>query len=170
MALITFVIAAVVASSLVQQNVSASELAANKASSSVIRKTVTPQWIGTGDRFWYQREREPNKFEFVLVDAKAATRQIFPTKDALELQVGVVSSASKLELQERAPRQQRGIESREVWLTFRNHTGQAIELTWVESVAMHQVLVLCERALAMQRSRFLMHLLHVLPLRLLQGA
>ena len=133
MALITFVIAAVVASSLVQQNVSASDLAANKASSSVIRKTVTPQWIGTGDRFWYQREREPNKFEYVLVDAKAATRQIFPTKDALELQVGVVSSTSKLELQERAPRQQRGIESREVWLTFRNQTEQSIELIWVDA-------------------------------------
>lgn len=133
MALITLAISALVVSNLAQQNISASELAASKAPGSVIRKTVNPQWIGTGDRFWYQRERAPNAFEFVLVDAKAGTKNVFPTKEALERQIGAVSSTSKLQLQERAPRQQRGIESQQVWLTFRNQTGQAVEVVWIDA-------------------------------------
>lgn len=133
MAIINFLMAAIIASSLAQQTVSSSDLAASNASSSVIRKTVSPQWIGNGDGFWYQRETEPNKVEFILVDAKAATKQVFPTRDALERSIGKVSTAPKLELQDRAPRQQRGIEPREVWLTFRNQSGQTVELFWVDA-------------------------------------
>jgi len=133
MAIISFVMAAIIASSLAQQTVSSSDLAASKASTSVIRKTVSPQWIDNGDGFWYQRETEPNKVEFVLVDAKAATKQVFPTRDALGRSIGKVSTAPKLELQDRAPRRQRGIESREVWLTFRNQTGQTVKLFWVDA-------------------------------------
>ena len=128
-----FLIAAVAVSGLLQQGTSASDQAAAKASTSVLRKTVAPQWIGMGDRFWYQRERDTSMFEFVLVDAKAGTRKVFPNKEMLQANAGIEAVSVKVELLERAPRPQRGIESREVWLTFANKSDKPAELFWIDS-------------------------------------
>ena len=128
-----FLIAAVVASGLHQQGTSASDQAAAKAPTSVLRKTVAPQWIGTGDRFWYQRERDANMFEFVLVDAKSGTRKVFPNKEMLQANAGIEAVSVKAELLERAPRPQRGLESREVWLTFANKSDKPAELFWIDA-------------------------------------
>ncbi len=116
-----------------QQTTSLSDQVAAKAASSVLRKSVVPQWIGNGERFWYQREREANVFEYVLIDAKAATRTVFATKDALQKATGVKAELTKSELQARIPRPLRGIESREVWLTFVNKTTTSIELIWMDN-------------------------------------
>ena len=127
-----FFVAAVVATSLVQQGTSVSDQAASKASSSVLRKTVAPQWIGKGDRFWYQRERASNLFEYVLIDAKAGTREVFPTKEKLQAIAGVDAVQLKIELQARAPRPQRGVDAREVWLSVDNKTQKPVELIWID--------------------------------------
>ena len=129
----SFFIAAVVASGILQQGVSVSDQAAAKALTSVLRKTVAPQWIGNGERFWYQREREPNVFEYVLVDGKAGTRKVFPSKETLQVNASIEAVTLKLELLERAPRSQRAVESREVWLTFANLTDKPVELFWIDA-------------------------------------
>ena len=128
-----FFIAAVVASGILQQGISASDQAAAKASTSVLRKTVVPQWIGKGERFWYQRERASNLIEYVLVDAKAGTRTVFPSKETLQSKAAIEVVSLKLGLLERAPRPQRGVEAREVWLTFTNQSDKPVQLFWIDA-------------------------------------
>ena len=133
MALIPYLCAAVLACCVFQQNLSNSEQAATKAVGSVLRKSIAPQWIGTGDRFWYQRERDSNVFEYVLVDANAASRTVYPTKEALLRSAGIDATEFKTELQDRIPRASRSNETREVWLTFANKSKTAVELFWMDT-------------------------------------
>ena len=128
-----FFAVAVVVSGLLQQGISASDQAATKAPTSVLRKSVVPQWIGNGECYWYQRERSANVFEYVLVDAKAGTRTVFSSKEMLQSTAGIAVVLPKLELLERAPRPQRGMEIREVWLTFTNQTDKPVQLLWIDA-------------------------------------